>query len=140
MKKMPSFISADGKFSVACGKVLLAEDNESTQELIRILIGGMGFSLTIVNNGQKAVEIHNREHFDLVLMDCLMPIMDGMEATRKLRKSGIQTPVIALTANTHEDDMQRCREAGMNDFICKPFRQNELKETMLKWLTGSRQF
>ncbi|MBW2504393.1 MAG: response regulator [Deltaproteobacteria bacterium] len=136
MKKVSSLNPPEGKSAVALGKVLLAEDNESTQELIRILIGNMGFSLTIVNNGQEAVEIHTAEHFDLVLMDCHMPVMDGLEATRKLRNYGIQTPVIALTANVHEDDIQCCREAGMNDCICKPFRQNELMKTMLKWLTG----
>jgi CheY-like chemotaxis protein len=115
-------------------KILLAEDNPTTQSLISILIEQMGFDLTIVDNGQAAVEFLEMERVDLILMDCQMPKMDGYAATSLLRSRGIETPVIALTAYARAEDEEECMNAGMNDFLSKPFRQAEMFAILEKWL------
>jgi CheY-like chemotaxis protein len=115
-------------------KILLAEDNPTTQSLISILIEQMGFDLTIVDNGQAAVEFLEMERVDLILMDCQMPKMDGYAATTLLRSRGIETPVIALTAYARAEDEEECMNAGMNDFLSKPFRQAEMSAILEKWL------
>ncbi len=114
--------------------ILLAEDNPTTQSLISILMEQMGFGLTIVDNGQAAVEFLEQEKVDLILMDCQMPHMDGFRATALLRAKGIETPVIALTAYARDEDEEQCLAAGMNDFLSKPFRQSEMRAMLQKWL------
>ncbi len=115
-------------------KILLAEDNPTTQSLISILVEQQGFDLTIVDNGQAAVEFLETQQVDLVLMDCQMPKMDGYAATTLLRSRGIQTPIIALTAYARAEDEEECLAAGMNDFLSKPFRQAEMYAILEKWL------
>ena len=115
-------------------RILLAEDNPTTQSLISILLEQMGFDLTIVDNGQAAVEFLEKEKVDLILMDCQMPQMDGFKATAHLRAKGIETPVVALTAYARDEDEEQCLAAGMNDFLSKPFRQSELRAMLQKWL------
>jgi len=114
--------------------VLLAEDNPTTQSLISILSQQMGIELTIVNNGQEAVDFLLNEKVDLILMDCQMPLLDGFGATAKLRAQGLLTPVVALTAYARAEDEQQCLAAGMNDFLSKPFRQSELRDVLVRWL------
>ncbi|MDH3454437.1 MAG: ATP-binding protein, partial [Desulfuromonadales bacterium] len=114
--------------------VLLAEDNPTTQNLISILLQQMGIELTIVDNGQKAVDFLANEKVDLILMDCQMPHLDGLEATSRLRAQGLSTPIVALTAYARAEDEQQCLEAGMNDFLSKPFRQAELRDVLSRWL------
>jgi signal transduction histidine kinase/ActR/RegA family two-component response regulator len=114
--------------------VLLAEDNPTTQDLISILMQQLGVELTVVDNGEDALSALESRTFDLVFMDCQMPVMDGFEATDRIRTKGITTPVIALTAYARSEDEQQCFDAGMNDFLSKPFRQSELREILLKWL------
>jgi len=114
--------------------ILLAEDNPTTQSLVSILLEQMGFDLTIVDNGQAAVEFLNKEEVDLILMDCQMPQMDGFKATAHLRAKGIETPIIALTAYGRGEDEEQCLAAGMNDFLSKPFRQFEMRAMLQKWL------
>lgn len=124
--------------SVATGgmHVLLAEDNPTTQSLISILLQQMGIELTVVDNGQAAIDFlsHENAHVDLILMDCQMPTLDGFEATARLRAQGLSTPIVALTAYARAEDEQQCLAAGMNDFLSKPFRQSELKEVLIRWL------
>jgi len=115
-------------------RILLAEDNPTTQSLISILLEQMGFDLTIVDNGQAAMEFLEKEEVDLILMDCQMPQMDGLKATAHLRAKGIETPVIALTAYARDEDEKQCLAAGMNDFLSKPFRQSEMRAMLQKWL------
>jgi CheY-like chemotaxis protein len=94
----------------------------------------LGVELTVVDNGEDALSALESRTFDLVFMDCQMPVMDGFEATDRIRTKGITTPVIALTAYARSEDEQQCLDAGMNDFLSKPFRQSELREILLKWL------
>jgi len=115
-------------------RVLLAEDNPTTQSLISILLQQMGIELTIVNNGQEALDFLSNESVDLILMDCQMPKLDGFEATAQLRAQGLVTPIVALTAYARVEDEQQCLAAGMNDFLTKPFRQSELKDVLERWL------
>ena len=115
-------------------RVLLAEDNPTTQSLISILLAQMGLELEVVDNGQAAIDYLATEAVDLILMDCQMPILDGFKATAHLRAQGLTTPVVALTAYAREEDEDQCLAAGMNDFLSKPFRQNDLKEVLLRWL------
>jgi len=116
-------------------RILLAEDNPTTQSLLSILLEQMGFDLTIVDNGQAAIELMEHQRFDLILMDCQMPLMDGFRATSRIRAMGIDTPVVALTAYARDEDEQQCLAAGMNDFLSKPFRQSELRAILTKWLS-----
>jgi signal transduction histidine kinase/ActR/RegA family two-component response regulator len=115
-------------------RILLAEDNPTTQSLISILLQQMGLELMIVNNGQEALDFLSNEGVDLILMDCQMPQLDGFEATAQLRSRGIVTPIVALTAFARAEDEQQCLAAGMNDFLSKPFRQSELKDVLERWL------
>jgi signal transduction histidine kinase/ActR/RegA family two-component response regulator len=115
-------------------RVLLAEDNPTTQSLISILMQQMGFDLAIVDNGQAAIDYLEDKQVDLILMDCQMPILDGFKATAHLRARGVTTPVVALTAYARSEDEEQCLAAGMNDFLSKPFRQNDLREVLFRWL------
>jgi signal transduction histidine kinase/DNA-binding response OmpR family regulator len=104
-------------------RVLLAEDNEINTLLARTILEQVGFSVTCVNNGVEAVAAFLAEPFDLVLMDVQMPVMDGLQATRRIRAVGgaaSGVPIVAMTANAMRSDRDACLEAGMDDFISKP--------------------
>ena len=120
--------------AVPVASVLLAEDNPTTQSLILILLQQMGIELTIVNNGQEALDFLSNEKVDLIFMDCQMPMLDGFEATAQLRELGLATPIVALTAYASAEDEKQCLAAGMNDFLSKPFRQSALKDVLERWL------
>ncbi|MGL4597377.1 MAG: PAS domain S-box protein, partial [Bacteroidia bacterium] len=108
-------------------KILLAEDHPLNQQLAQKLILDFGFSLVIVNNGIEAIEALNMHVFDVILMDLQMPGMDGYEATRIIRTElKLQTPIIALTAHSANGEKERCLALGMNDYLSKPFRAQEL--------------
>lgn len=120
------------------GKVLLAEDNKDNQELILLYLNRMGVDLTVVDNGQLAVDAVRENNFDVVLMDMRMPIMDGLEATKLLREEGYTNPIIALTANAMKEDKKVCFEAGCNAFLSKPIDAKVLSETLEKHLTQGK--
>ncbi len=108
-------------------KILLAEDHPLNQQLAQKLILDFGFALTIVNNGMEAIEALKIQHFDVILMDLQMPTMDGYEATKIIRTElKLQTPIIALTAHSANGEKERCLALGMNDYLSKPFRAQEL--------------
>ncbi|MDE2416544.1 MAG: response regulator [Burkholderiales bacterium] len=109
--------------------VLLVEDHAINQKLALTLLERWGHSVAIAENGQQALDALAHRQFDVVLMDMMMPVMDGLEATRHIRarESGQHMPIIAMTANAMESDRQRCLEAGMDDYISKPIKAHELQ-------------
>ncbi|KAA6186042.1 transporter substrate-binding domain-containing protein [Thiohalocapsa marina] len=117
-------------------KVLLVEDNEINQELALELLRSNGLSVEVAGNGAEALELLDKESFDGVLMDCQMPVMDGYEATRALRRQARfrHLPILAMTANAMVGDREKVLEAGMNDHIAKPVNVNELFRTMARWI------
>ncbi|MFD2166116.1 response regulator [Thalassotalea euphylliae] len=121
-------------------KILLVEDNELNQELAIELLNSHGLKVTLAENGLKAYQLVKQEDFDGVLMDCQMPVMDGFEATQKIRELGAEyadLPIIAMTANVMASDRERVAKAGMNDHIGKPIRIEEMFGTMARWITPS---
>ena len=131
------------------GRVLLAEDNLINQRVALGMLGRLGVEVAVANNGAQALELALAEPFDLVLMDCEMPVMDGFAATRSLRTrmpsgAGRRLPIVALTANAMAGDREKCLAAGMDDYLSKPIRLDQLVDTLGRWLEradqGSEQF
>lgn len=120
-------------------KVLLVEDNELNQELALELLFRNGIVATLAENGEQALEALEDNEFDGVLMDCQMPVMDGYEATRRIRLSSEleNLPIIAMTANAMSGDRDKVLDAGMNDHISKPINVKNMFQTMAKWITPS---
>jgi hypothetical protein len=119
------------KFS---GKVLVAEDIKGSQILIKTHLNHLGLDVTIVNDGKKAIEEAGEGTYDLILMDIRMPGLDGYEATRRLRKQGVTTPIIALTAYAMVGDKEKCLEAGCDDYLSKPIEHEKLLEILSRFL------
>jgi polar amino acid transport system substrate-binding protein len=119
--------------------VLLVEDNEINQELALELLSSNGIRVEVANDGQEALDLLAKESFDGVLMDCQMPVMDGYEATRKLRAQERfkDLPVLAMTANAMAGDREKVLAAGMNDHIAKPINVQEMFSIMARWITPS---
>ena len=120
------------------GHILVAEDNKTNQMLIKILLDEMGVSYTVVDDGEEAVNAFLNEDFDLILMDINMPKMDGIEATKKIRKADAKhntIPIIALTANAMKEDVEEYLEAGMNAHVAKPINNSLLAKELSKFLT-----
>lgn len=115
--------------------ILIAEDNEINQQVIRYILEKIGYNPLIVANGREAVDEVTRNHYDIVFMDLQMPEVDGLEATRIIRRTvnGPQPVIIALTANTMEGDEEECLLAGMSDYIGKPVKLDELLGKLRKW-------
>ena len=125
--------------------VLLAEDNPVNQMIAEEYLSAMGCHVQVVPNGKEAVAAFRRRAYDLILMDCDMPEMDGIEATKSIRQFEMDenrqqpTPIIALTAYAFEEDQQRCMAAGMDDFLGKPFDPKSLQAVLKRWLTHDDQ-
>ncbi|TNF12463.1 MAG: response regulator, partial [Pseudomonadales bacterium] len=120
-------------------RVLLVEDNPVNQMVAKGMLSKLGYQVLIAGHGAEALDVLEQESVDLVLMDCNMPVMDGYEASRRIRSNGRwpELPIVALTANALSDERERCRAAGMNDYLAKPFQREELANMLNTWLPES---
>jgi PAS domain S-box-containing protein len=124
---------------VRSARVLVVEDNAVNRKLTTALLERFGHRSEVASNGREAVEALARSSYDLVIMDCQMPEMDGFEATRRIReqeRGGARTPILAMTANALEGDRERCLAAGMDDYVTKPIRPAKLEEAVARLLGG----
>ena len=122
------------------GRVLLAEDNPVNQQVALFMLADLGLETDVAWNGLETLELLRKRSYDLVLMDCQMPEMDGFEATRRIRALDRKTDdgrplrIIALTANALEGDRERCLAAGMDDYLSKPYKREDLAELIRRWM------
>ena len=117
--------------------ILIAEDTPINQEVIQMAFDGLGARLLMAHDGKEALDLFKTSEVDIVLMDCLMPVMDGFEATQNIRKleaSGQRVPILAITASTSDEINQRCRSAGMDDVMLKPFDFDALILKVSSWV------
>lgn len=135
----PLNVSGVGAEGVPPGlRVLLVEDNPLNQTIARSLLTNLGVDVEVAGNGREGVERARAGTYDVVLMDCLMPVMDGFDATRAIRdaeRAGgrARVPIIALTANAFQEDVRRCLDAGMDSHLSKPIRREKLVAALVKW-------
>jgi len=122
-------------------QILIVDDNRVNQQVAREMLNKLGYRSDIAINGQDAVNKTLRNHYDLILMDCNMPVMDGYEATKTIRKQDNEAylPIIAMSANTSDKDKEKCLLAGMDGAIGKPLRLNKLRDELLSWISSSPQ-
>ena len=117
-------------------RVLVAEDNVVNQAVIRAMLTSLDATITIVENGAQAVEALHQNLFDIIFLDCQMPVMNGYEAAARMRQEqtqGKRIPIVALTANALADDRQQCLDAGMDDYIAKPVSMIKLRAVLSQW-------
>ncbi len=123
-------------------KVLVAEDNRTNQLMITQMLEMMGCELDIASNGREAIEALDEKKYDIVLMDCMMPEMNGYEATENIRsqeKDDEHITIIALTANALPEDKKKCIDTGMDDYLTKPMQKSDLQKILSKWLPEDKQ-
>jgi CheY-like chemotaxis protein len=122
------------------GRVLIVEDNHINQKLTMRMVEKLGHRAEVAANGIEAIAALDRVHFDLVLMDCQMPEMDGYEATTVIRRreagTSLHVPIVALTANALANERQLCLDVGMDDYLAKPIRLVDLATTITRWIPG----
>lgn len=135
----PALVNPDGNDETSITRILLVEDNPINQEVARELLVSAGMQVDVACTGLEAFEMAKSHHYDAVLMDVQMPVMDGLEATEKIRAQiGMESlPIIAMTASAFEEERKRCLDAGMNDHIAKPVDPELLYSTLRKWLPES---
>ncbi len=129
-----------GRTAAKKGHVLVADDVAVNQKLLKLQLERMGFEVTLVKSGNEAVEAVQKSHFDLILMDCDMPDLDGYEATEQIRALDHEianVPIIAVTAYDREGDREKCVASGMNDFITKGSPEKQLRQLIGKWLNAA---
>jgi CheY-like chemotaxis protein len=129
---------------VTGGRVLVVEDNSVNRRLAVRTLEKLGWEADVAANGRIAVEAATARHYDMILMDCQMPEMDGFEATRRIRAAEAaagagRTPIVALTANALEHEVELCRRAGMDGHVAKPFSAGHLAEALSQWTERDRE-
>jgi CheY-like chemotaxis protein len=142
----PESASADGAplSPPLPGRVLLVEDNGVNQEIGVAMLQAIGCEVDLAADGREAIEATGSKAYDLVLMDCQMPHVDGFEATRAIRARERESqpvrrlPIVALTANAMSGDREQCTAAGMDDYLSKPFTQAQLRAVLATWVSGPR--
>jgi two-component system sensor histidine kinase/response regulator len=135
-EEQPAATGIENLAAIKESSILLVEDNEFNQQIACELLTDAGFKVDLAENGQRCIEMLDKHAYDIVLMDMQMPVMDGVTATREIRKneSFKDLPIIAMTANVMEADIEKCREAGMWDHIGKPIDPDELFSKLLRWV------
>ena len=113
--------------------ILIAEDHFVNQELFKSILEKMGYSVDVANDGKEALTAAGEKSFDIIFMDIQMPNMNGLEATQSIRKLGIETPIVAVSANAIKEEMENAIAIGINDFITKPFKKKDLVPVIAKW-------
>ncbi len=123
-------------------KILVVEDDHLSQTIITTMLSKIGYQSDVAGNGLEALRLLSEQYFDLVLMDCQMPVMDGYTAARCITSQDAgrlslnqKVVIIALTADSTDHAKSVCRSAGMHDFVTKPVRMQQLQETIIRWLT-----
>ncbi|MCK5830545.1 MAG: response regulator [Methylococcales bacterium] len=123
---------------ISGGHVLIVEDNPVNLLMVQNIFKRINLKSLSATNGQEAVDLYNKNNFDLILMDCQMPVMGGLEATIEIRKleklNNKRTPIIALTANAFKEDREACYAAGMDEFLSKPFKKKQLIDVISRWM------
>lgn len=116
-------------------RIMMAEDNPINQRVGKLILQRAGFDIDLVADGNEALEAHRANPYDVILMDCQMPMMDGFEASRQIRslKGQPQPVIIAVTANALVGERERCMNAGMDDYLSKPFQAEQLVAVVKKW-------
>lgn len=118
-------------------RILMAEDNPINQRVGKLILQRAGFNIDLVGDGNEALEAHRADPYDLILMDCQMPTMDGFEASRQIRSLDQRQPIIvAVTANALVGERERCLNAGMDDYLSKPFQAEQLVALVKKWVAA----
>ena len=116
-------------------RLLLAEDNKVNQKVAMALLKKLGYNhVDLAEDGEQAVAMASTQAYDLILMDCLMPNMDGYEATRELRRRGMTLPILAITANVMAEDIELCLASGMDEHLQKPINRQVLRKALEHWL------
>ena len=134
-----SISEADGLACFDDTKILLVEDNLVNQEVFLGMMSSMKCSVHIASSGQDAIRMIKNDDFDIIFMDCQMPVMDGFEATKNIREQEKRKNIIvALTANASKADREKCLAAGMDDYLSKPFSMLDLEVIMMKWLSPGK--
>ncbi len=134
--RLSSKLEIDALYHIQGARILLVEDNETNQQVASEIFQQAYFVVDVANNGQMAIEMLNQASYDCVLMDMQMPVMDGLEATRRIRLDSrfARLPILAMTANAMVEDRKRTLDVGMNDHIAKPINPQELFEALLRWI------
>ncbi len=132
---------AAGRSERSSSRVLVAEDDEINQLVVLRVLRDLGYRAEAADNGQEVLEALASDAFDLVLMDCQMPVLDGYETTRRIRRqesAGRHLPIVAVTAHALKGERERCLNTGMDDYISKPFSEEGLAAVLDRWLGGVR--
>jgi CheY-like chemotaxis protein len=136
--EMPPDEQSQRNLRAVKGRILVAEDDEASRYVAQTLLESLGCPASIVANGTEALALMRAEEFDLALLDCEMPGLDGYEVTTRIRRAGGRhIPNIAMTASAMSSDRQRCFDAGMDDMLPKPFGKSALNEILVKWLAST---